>query len=127
MAMKQYLNGFQHIGLPVKDMDKTVEFYKSLGFDVCFETVLDGDRVAFLKLGNLVIESYEDKNVAMKSGAVDHFAIDVSDIEAAYSEAKALGLNLLDEITFLPFFDNGVKFFNVQGPNNETVEFSQIL
>ena len=127
MSIKNYLNGIQHIGLPVADMDKTIEFYSSLGFEIAYETVLEGDRVVFLKLGNLVIESFESKNVAMKTGAIAHVAIDVSDIEAAFNEANKMGLNVLDTITFLPFWEKGVMFFNVEGPNKETVEFSQVL
>lgn len=39
-----------------------------------------------------------------------------------------LGLNFIDtEINFLPFWANGVRFFNVLGPNGEKVEFGQIL
>lgn len=125
--MKELLNGIQHIGLPTKDMDKTEEFYKALGFEIAYETLLDGDKVVFFKLGNMVIESYEDKNAAGKDGAIAHMAIDVTDIEAAYKKANELGLKVLDEITYLPFWENGVKFFNVQGPNMETVEFSQML
>ena len=32
-----------------------------------------------------------------------------------------------DEIEFLPFWEKGVRFFKVLGPNHEPVEFSQIL
>ena len=34
---------------------------------------------------------------------------------------------LLDEVHFLPFWENGVKFFTIEGPNKEKVEFSQYL
>lgn len=43
-----------------------------------------GDRVVFLKVASLVIETYESKDAAMKSGAVDHIALDVKDIEKTY-------------------------------------------
>ena len=32
-----------------------------------------------------------------------------------------------DTIHFLPFWENGVKFFTIEGPNKEKVEFSQYL
>ena len=32
-----------------------------------------------------------------------------------------------DEVHFLPFWENGVKFFTIEGPNKEKVEFSQYL
>lgn len=50
------------------------------------------------------------------------------DIEAAFSEAKKNDFTLLDnEVNELPFWDNGVRFFTILGPNNEKVEFSQYL
>ena len=55
--------GLQHIGIPTNDMDKTVEFYKKIGFEVAHETK-DGDvRVVFLKLKDLVLETYENKEL----------------------------------------------------------------
>ena len=32
-----------------------------------------------------------------------------------------------DTIHFLPFWDNGVRFFTIEGPNKEKIEFSQYL
>ena len=60
--------GVAHIGLPTNDLKKTIEFYKSLGFEV-----------------------------------------------------------ITDGIEQLPFWDNGVKFFMIKGPNEERIEFCQKL
>ena len=126
--MKEYLNGIQHIGLPTQDMDKTIAFYEGLGFEVAYKTVLDGDRVTFLKLANLVLETYEVPAAAMADGAIDHVAIEVSDIDACFAEAKKAGYQMLEtEVQYLPFWANGVKFFNIVGPNHEKIEFSQML
>lgn len=126
--MKNYASGIQHIGIPTKDMDATKEFFGKLGFEPAFETVNDGSKVAFLKLENLVIEAYESEEVTGKVGAIDHIAIDVKDIEAVYREVCEIGLNTCgDEIHFLPFWEHGVRFFTIQGPNEEKVEFSQFL
>ena len=86
------------------------------------------EKVAFLKLGNLVIETYENKAAKMESGAIDHVAIDVKDVEKVHELVTAAGLNTTnDEVHFLPFWENGVKFFTIEGPNKEKVEFSQYL
>lgn len=62
------------------------------------------------------------------AGAIDHLALDVDDIESAWEEVRTAGLAPLeDAIQFLPFWENGVRFFNLLGPNGETVEFSQRL
>ena len=81
-----------------------------------------------LQLGNLMIETYENRQAAMTSGAVDHVAIDVRDIEAALEFINKNDLNNLNgTIHYLPFWENGVKFFKIEGPNKEMIEFSQIL
>ena len=81
MEWADNFTGLQHIGIPTNDMDKTVEFYKKIGFEVAHETK-DGDvRVVFLKLRDLILETYENKEAALCDGAVDHIAFDVVDIE----------------------------------------------
>ena len=128
MNLKEQINGLQHIGVPTKNMEATIAFYEKIGFEIAFETVNDGDRVVFLKSGSLVIETYESKDAAMKSGAIDHIALDVKDIEKTYELISQEGLNSTqDTIHFLPFWENGVKFFTIEGPNKEKVEFSQYL
>nr|WP_295285713.1 VOC family protein [uncultured Blautia sp.] len=128
MSLKEQINGLQHIGVPTKNMEETIAFYGKLGFEIAFETVNDGDRVVFLKFGSLVIETYESKDATMKSGAIDHIALDVKDIEKTYELINQEGLNSTqDTIHFLPFWENGVKFFTIEGPNKEKVEFSQYL
>ena len=126
----EFYTGIQHIGIPTADMSATVDFYKKLGFELIREEYLEESNcnVRFLKLKNLVIETYDSKDTAMKSGAVDHIALDVNDIDAAWEFAKKEGFKLLnDGIAGLPFWSKGIKCFNIEGPNMEKVEFCQIL
>lgn len=127
MNWMENVKGLQHIGIPTNDIAKTVEFYKKLGFDAVLETV-DGDtKVVFLKLKDLVIETYENNMVALRDGAIDHIALDVADIEEAYAYVTRLEIKILKEITYLPFWDNGVKFFTAEGPNLERLEIAQYI
>ena len=122
---RENTTGIQHLGLPTLDFAATIAFYHGLGFETIFEKE---NEVAFLKLGSLVIETYPVAEAAMKNGAIDHVALNVKDIEAAWRDAQACGYETEDkEINFLPFFENGVKFFTIIGPNREKVEFNQIL
>ncbi len=130
MELKEQLVGIQHIGIPTNDIEATIEFYEKLGFEIAFQTVNQevNEKVAFLKLHNFVIETYENKKAVMKAGAIDHVAIEVKDIESVYELVNKAGLNSTkDSIHFLPFWEKGVKFFIIEGPNKEKVEFSQIL
>ena len=128
--LRKQLNGIQHVGIPTNDIEATIEFYGKLGFEVALQTVNEeaNEKVAFLKLNNLVIETYENKAAKMESGAIDHVAIDVKDIEKVYELINHAGLNTTrDTIHFLPFWENGVRFFTIEGPNKEKIEFSQYL
>lgn len=128
--LRKQLNGIQHVGIPTNDIETTVEFYRRLGFEVALQTVNEevNEKVAFLKLNNLVIETYENKAAKMESGAIDHVAIDVKDIEKVYELINHAGLNTTrDTIHFLPFWENGVRFFTIKGSNKEKIEFSQYL
>lgn len=130
MDLKTYTTGIQHIGIPTNDIQKTMEFYCNLGFEIALQTVNEeaNEKVAFLKLETLVIETYENKAAKMESGAIDHVAINVKDIEEVYQYVEEKQMNTTkDEIHFLPFWENGVKFFTIEGPNKEKIEFSQYL
>ena len=86
MNLKDQMNGVQHVGVPTNDIETTIKFYEALGFKIAFQTVNEAanEKVAFLKLGNLVIETYENKAAKMESGAIDHVAIDVKDVEKVH-------------------------------------------
>ena len=122
--------GLQHVGLPTNDLKATIAFYESLGFETVYQVRNEaaGEDVAFLRLKNLTIEAYENGQAAMQSGAIDHIAIDVSDVEAAYRLAQEQGYQIVSNgVEFLPFWQNGVTFFILLGPNQERVEFNQYL
>ena len=94
--LREQLNGIQHVGIPTNDIEATIEFYGKLGFEVALQTVNEeaNEKVSFLKLNNLVIETYENKAAKMESGAIDHVAIDVKDIEKVYELINQADLNL---------------------------------
>ena len=130
MDLKTYTTGIQHIGIPTNDIEKTIAFYQKLGFEIAFQTINEeaNEKVTFLKLGTLVIETYENKSAKMENGAIDHVAINVKDIEEVYRYIEKNQMNTTnDTIHFLPFWENGVRFFTIEGANKEKVEFSQYL
>ncbi len=130
MGISDYVTSLQHVGIPTVDISETIRFYTSLGFEPALRTVnkAAGEEVCFLTLKNLCIETWQGGNPTGKPGAIDHIALDVTDIEKVFENVKAGGFLLLDtEIKFLPFWTNGVKFFTILGPNGEKIEFSQKL
>ena len=139
MLLKGNLRGLQHIGLPVTNLERSKAFYAGLGFVEVMRTDLprasEAVQVAMMHHEGLTIELYqleeeERQEIARRSdGHLDHIALDVIDIEQAYQEIRTAGLEILEEPApvFLPFWEKGVRFFTVRGPDGEKVEFNQIL
>ena len=126
MAFSKIATGLQHIGIPPNDLNQTIDFYQSLGFELAHRTANGVEQVAFLKLGNLMIETYQNFKAARINGAVDHIAINVTDVEEARRIADSMSLEVIEEGQ-LPFWENGVKYFTILGPNREKLEFNQYL
>lgn len=128
MNIKDFTTGVQHIGIPTNDIEKTIEFYHALGFTTALRTENGEEQVAFLQLHNLMIETYQNHQAKMEYGAFDHIAIDVKQIDQLYPIIKAAGFKLLDQqVNSLPFWEKGVKFFTIEGPNKEKIEFCEKL
>lgn len=139
MLLKNNLRGLQHLGLPVTNLERSKAFYAQLGFTEAMRMDIQPNsetiRVAMMEHESFTIELYElgpeeRMEIATRSdGHIDHVALDVLDIEQAYVEIKAAGIEILEDNApvYLPFWKNGVKYFTVRGPDGEKVEFNQIL
>ena len=130
MRMSDYVTGLQHIGIPTKDLGESLLFYTELGFDPVYSTENPngGGTVCFMRQGSLTLEIYECDDAALCTGAIEHIALDVNDIEEAFRFVQSRGMKCLDEeIRSLPYWENGIRYFTLEGPNKEKVELSQIL
>ncbi len=139
MLLKGNLQGLQHLGIPVTDLERSRAFYAQLGFVEIMRTDLPGAaeaiRVAMMQHGKLTFELYqldqeECQEISKRTdGHIDHIALDVTDIEKAYREICAAGLEVLEDAApvYLPFWDQGVRYFTIRGPDGEKIEFNQRL
>ena len=108
-----------------------------MGFELAYETVYKGheiaENVAFVRKDDVMLELYEflggpDREAVINNPKlIDHVAYRVDDIEAAYAEAKRLGLNIKKDIQDLDFWENGCRYFMVTTANGDTVEYMQML
>ena len=91
MSFQELITGVQHVAVHTNDLDKTTAFYHSLGFATALETYNEAakHRAIFLQLGNLIIESYENGCAVGHPGAIDHIALNTTDIEATYEIGRA--------------------------------------
>ncbi len=129
MALDKYFTGVQHVGIPANNLDETIKFYKSLGFKEAGLFNNQGNRCAFMKYNNLMIETWEGDPCANADGAINHIAVNCTDADKAFAEAKKEGYHMLDQhVESIPaYWKHGIHFFKIQGPNHEAIEFCQIL
>jgi catechol 2,3-dioxygenase-like lactoylglutathione lyase family enzyme len=139
MLLQGNLKGLQHLGIPVTNLERSKAFYAQLGFTETLRTEIqeltDVIQVAMMQHENFTIELYqlvqEDlQEIAKRAdGHIDHVALNVLDIEQAYLEIKSAGLEILEDNApvYLPFWEHGVKYFTVRGPDGEKIEFNQVL
>lgn len=128
--MREQITGLGHIGIPVRDIDDTVAFYQMIGFRVVLDTVnpQNSQKVIFLKQKDVMLELYQQEETALVAGAINHIALDVNDLDAIYRYVCEKGLNNTKDIIHqLPFWKRGVRYFTIEGPNGERIEFSQYL
>lgn len=133
-----FIHRIQHIGIPAHDLEVSIPFYERLGFENVMESPFEFDggygTCVMMKNHEVIVELYQmpEKQLAeikkRSNGHVDHFAIDVADVDNAFETLKKAGFEILEDTpTFLAFWKNGTRFFNVKGPSGEIIEFNQIL
>ena len=123
-----FSTGIQHIGIPTSDIQKTIDFYTGLGFTLASRKDIGGRDFAFLQLGNLVIEAIPNDNPKMDAGSIDHICLDAKNIAELFQQLKDAGYQLLNEdLVDFDAWENGTKLFFIMGPNNEKLEFCEIL
>ncbi len=137
-AVELPITSIQHVGIPVTDLKKSQAFYESLGFTNVMESLFEFNNgqgtCVMMRLGSIVMELYQlpsselGKIKNRSDGHIDHVAFDVTDIDKTFSMLKGAGFSVLeDQPTFLNFWKNGCKFFNILGPDGERLEFNQVL
>ena len=120
------ITGLAHIGIMVKEMDKSIDFYKRLGFTLDKEESL-GIRLAFLSAGTCLIELVEYNGEQRTAGTVDHVAVVVDDIHLAIEQANKNGIKIdSSTISEVPIL-GGVKNVFFEGPDGERLEFFEYL
>ncbi len=141
MTEKQLANlilGLQHIGIPVTDLTVSEAFYSRLGFRKVMESPFteEGHTGAciMMKKGDIVLELYQLPAHKLqtirerKDGHIDHITFDVEDIDEAFVLLNKASFKIIEpEPVFLPFWENGCRYFNIVGPDGERLEFNQIL
>jgi len=120
-----------HVGLRVRDMEVSREFYGKLGFEflagpVGPEPVAIVEHPSGINI-NLILNVSDDaprKNVLMegdmKYPGYTHIALEITDYNSAKSNIESLGFPITGEVEY-----NGAKFFFIRDPDGNVIEFHQ--
>ncbi|WP_415888410.1 VOC family protein [Neptuniibacter sp. SY11_33] len=120
-----------HVGLRVRDMDVSREFYEKLGFEFIVGPV-GPEPVAIIEHPsginiNLILNVSKEapkKNMLMeadlKYSGYTHIALEVTDYNSAKTSIEELGFPITGEVEY-----KGAQFFFIRDPDDNVIEFHQ--
>ncbi len=96
-----------HIGIAVKDLEKSIEFYKGFGLELEAIEVVESQKVkvAFLPVGEVRIELLEPtsedspiaKFIEKKGEGIHHLAMATDNLQERLNQLEKDGLRLIDK------------------------------
>ena len=123
--------GINHVGLRVRDLKVSREFYENLGFNFIVGPV-GPEPVAIVEHPcgvnfNLILNGSEEApstNILMegeiKYPGYTHIALEVTDAKSIATKISELGITITEEVEF-----KGAKFFFIRDPDNNVIEFHE--
>lgn len=119
-----------HLGLRVKNLEVSRNFYEKLGFifiagPVGPEPVAIMEHPSGVNINFILNADTECKeNILMdtprKHTGYTHVALEVNNAATALQSVKELGINITGEVEF-----EGAKFFFIRDPDSNVIEFHQ--
>lgn len=96
-----------HIGIAVKDIEKALAFYETIGLKAEGTEIVEEQmvKVAFLPLGDSELELLESispdgpiaKHIEKKGEGIQHIALRVENLEETIADLIAKGVRMIDE------------------------------
>ncbi len=130
------VNKIEHIGIAVKDLEKSNQLFKALLGIAPYKTeevVSESVTVSFFKSGESKIELLQatDENspiarfINKKGEGIHHLAFEVDDILKAMTELKNLGFELLSETPKQGADNKLICFLHPKSTNGVLIELCQ--
>ncbi|WP_426983148.1 glyoxalase GlxA [Bacillus cabrialesii] len=119
-----------HTGIMVRDINASITFYEEVLGMKLKDRITHSNGV--IELAFLGFEDGPETEIELiqgysselpVEGKVHHIALLTDDIAAEYAKAERMNAKFIDEeITTLP---NGYRYFYIEGPDGEWIEFFQ--
>ena len=120
-----------HIGLRVRDLDISRDFYEKLGFKFIAGPI-GPEPVAIIEHPsginiNLILNTSPEaprENIlmeeAVKYPGYTHIAIEITDADAVSKQVEDLGMKITERVEY-----EGARFFFIRDPDSNVIEFHQ--
>jgi catechol 2,3-dioxygenase-like lactoylglutathione lyase family enzyme len=118
------LTGIAHIALRVNDLEKSREFYKTLGFEQAFEFSDAGKvSVAYIKVNDRQFIELIPRTSDSQPGGILHTCFEVADIESLHRAYVERGLQPTEPGKGRA----GNQLFTMHGPDDQLLEYTQYM
>ena len=115
--------GLHHAGIYVADLARSISFYRdAFGLEVAERLDFGSEHIAFLALGSARLELIEGgPGPRPGTAVVDHFALEVDDLDALLERLRERGVTLVDQAPIaVPALHGRILF--CLGPDAERIE-----
>ncbi|MBN2618231.1 MAG: hypothetical protein JXR64_07980 [Spirochaetales bacterium] len=110
--------GIDHIVLNTDSIHNTFQSLQEHGFSYLPPYYVNG-KVKF-KLNRI-------QHSSIGSGIINHIAFNENNLDLKHSQIVEMDIPIVEGPNFLPFFENGVRYFVTENYNGLRLEYNQIL
>ncbi|WP_095447470.1 VOC family protein [Ochrobactrum quorumnocens] len=135
--MVDIVHRLHHVGVVVNDLRASLDWYRDkLGFEHQYSFIVPGAQVAMLVRGQARLEIFqvegatpmaserEDIETLLKRGGVNHFALNVDELEETIAALAAKGVEIVIPPTSVPN-NSGDRFAYIRDNERMLVELFQ--
>jgi catechol 2,3-dioxygenase-like lactoylglutathione lyase family enzyme len=123
-AQSTGLMGIAHVALRVNDLQKSRDFYNTLGFEEAFSFTDAGKvSVSYVKVNDRQFIELIPRTSDSQPGGILHTCFEVADIESLHNAYVAAGVQPTEPKKARA----GNLLFGMHGPDNQLLEYTQYL
>ena len=129
MIKEGLLTGLAHVGVDAVDTKKCAQFFvEKLGFEQLFSEPFGDGTIEFVGYERCILEIVPATESNKPHGQVNHFAIEVSNLEETMEYLSSIGIVFEGEPLVIPgFCGRGIKAAFFEGPEGMRIEICQYM